>query len=151
MKKLKFSVHIHAPREHVWETMLSPLTYQAWTAAFCEGSYFEGSWDTGQRIRFLAPNGKGMTAVIAENRTNEYISIKHLGFIDGGIEDTQSEQVRSWVPAFENYTFRDADGVTELTIDQDIADEYEKYMVETWPKALEKLKELCEANKSVGM
>jgi ADP-ribosylglycohydrolase len=38
------------------------------TCPFMEGSYFEESWNAGERIRFLAPDGTGMTSVIAENR-----------------------------------------------------------------------------------
>ena len=48
--------------------------------------------------------------------------------------------------AFENYYFHYTDGVTELRVEQDIAPEYEQYMQDTWPLALQKLKALCERN-----
>ena len=60
-----FDVLIHAPPERVWRTMLFSPTYERWTSAFCEGSRYEGGWDTGQTIRFLGPNGEGMVSVIA--------------------------------------------------------------------------------------
>jgi hypothetical protein len=44
----------------------------------------------------------------------------------------------------ENYTFEESNGVTTVTIDLDTADEFEDYMNEAYPKALQKLKELCE-------
>ena len=145
MKKLLFTVMIKAPRAQVWDALLGHETYKAWTASFCEGSYFDGSWDTGKQIRFLAPNGSGMTSVIAENRTHEYISIKHLGYIKGGIDDTESELVRSWAPAFENYAFVDGAGATEVKVDVDVTPEFEQFSLDAFPKALAKLKAICES------
>ena len=59
MKSLRFATTIHAPRKAVWDAMLAPDTYRIWTAPFMEGSYYEGSWVKGARIRFLAPDGSG--------------------------------------------------------------------------------------------
>jgi hypothetical protein len=36
------------------------------------------------------------------------------------------------------------DGFTRLSVDVDNIEEMEKYMKETWPNALNKLKEICE-------
>lgn len=102
MKTLHFTTLIHASREAVWNVMFAPETYKIWTAEFSEGSYFEGSWAKGERIRFLSPDGCGMTSVIAENRPHEFLSIRHLGIIKDGVEDTESEEARSWAPAYEN-------------------------------------------------
>ncbi len=55
-----FDIFIHAPPRQVWATMLQSPTYERWTAAFCEGSRFEGSWDEGQTMRFLGPDGLGI-------------------------------------------------------------------------------------------
>ena len=150
MKRLHFAITIDAPREAVWEAMLAPATYRLWTAEFAEGSYFEGSWGKGKRIRFLAPDGGGITSVIAENRPHEFISIKHLGYIKDGIEDTDSEAVRTWAPSFENYSFSDAGSSTTLEVDMDATPEFEDYLTKTWPKALSKLKEICQARSSVS-
>ena len=126
MTTLHFAIVIRAPRGTVWDVMLAPATYTEWTAEFMEGSYFEGSWEQGSRIRFLAPDGNGMVAVIAENRPHQFLSIKQLGYVKDGIEDTESEMVTSWAPAFENYTLRDADGATELAVDLDVTPEFEE-------------------------
>jgi hypothetical protein len=148
VKKIQFSARIAAPRPLVWDTLLGPETYRDWTSAFEEGSYYEGSWDEGQKIRFMAPDGKGMVARVAKNRLHEFLSLQHLGFIKDGVEDTESEAVRAWAPAYENYTFRDTGGATELTIDLDVTPDFEGYMLKTWPKALARLKDLCEAPRS---
>lgn len=146
MKTLHYSTIINAPRKRVWETMLGPETFKAWTAEFAEGSYFEGAWDEGQKIRFLIPDGSGMTSMIAANRPYEFVSIKHLGIVKDGVDDTESEAARSWSPACENYTFSDVGTSTGLKIDVEVTPEFEAYMENTWPKALAKLKTLCEGH-----
>jgi ligand-binding SRPBCC domain-containing protein len=54
MKTLNFSININAPKENVWHKMLNPESFRVWTAEFCEGSYFEGSWIKGEKITPLA-------------------------------------------------------------------------------------------------
>jgi len=144
MKVLEFKTLIAAPVEEVWRTMLDSESYQQWTAPFTEGSYYEGSWAEGERIRFLAPSGEGMCAVIAAYRPHELIRIKHIGIVKDGVEDTTSEQVRSWAPAYETYRFAAVDGGTEVTIEQEVAPEHEHLMTDVWPRALAVLKALCE-------
>ena len=144
MKKLHFSIVIRATRDQVWHGLLDDRTYRIWTAPFCEGSHFQGSWAQGQRIRFLTPTGDGMFSMIAQNRPGEFLSIQHLGSIVNGVEDTESEQARMWVSGFENYTLATVAGGTELRIDLDTPPEYEQFMRDTWPKALEALRGVCE-------
>jgi hypothetical protein len=102
-KKMRFSTQIQAPRRRVWELMLAPDSYRTWTSPFMEGSYYEGSWDAGQRLRFLTPGAKmGMVAEVAENRPGEFVSLKHIGQVKDGVEDFDSAEVRAWAPAYEN-------------------------------------------------
>jgi uncharacterized protein YndB with AHSA1/START domain len=144
-RKMNFSTVINAPRRQVWEWMLAPETYKEWTSPFMEGSYYEGSWDKGQRVRFLTPGGKeGMVAEVAENQPGEFVSLKHLGAIKDGQEDFDSPDVKAWAPAFENYRFVDKGNGTELQVEMDVMPAYEDFMREAWPKALARLKALCE-------
>jgi uncharacterized protein YndB with AHSA1/START domain len=143
-KTLTFTVLIQAPRRLVWETMIDAEGYKAWTAAFMAGCYFSGSWEKGEKILFLAPSGDGMAAVIEENRPYEHISIRHVGEVSAGVEDTTSVKVAAWAPAYEKYSYTYADGGTEVTVSLDTAAEYETYMLETYPRALGLLKALCE-------
>lgn len=144
MKRVQFATHIQASPAVVWETLIQQESFCIWTSAFMEGSYYEGSWEQGQPIRFLSPGGNGVSSVIAENRPHEWISIKHIGEIKAGVEDTTSEAVRAWAPCFENYAFVPSGDGTELKAEMDVLPEYEAFMQEAWPKALAKLKELCE-------
>lgn len=150
MQKLHTSIQIQAPREKVWETMLGDKTYRQWTTAFNEGSYYVGNWEEGSEIRFLGPDPEdkekegGMFSRVKENRQHEFISIEHLGIIKNGVVDTTSDEVKQWTPSFENYTFRDKDGGTEVSVDMDVHDDYKAMFEDMWPKALLRLKELAE-------
>lgn len=151
MKKiLTFAAAIAAPKAVVWETMLGGETYGEWTSPFCEGSYYEGSWDQGSRICFMTPGGDGMVAEIAANRPFEHVSIRHLGEIRDGVEDTTSEQVRAWAPAYENYSLAATEDGTEVTVELETLPEYEQFLAETYPKALEILRKLCEARQGTA-
>lgn len=132
--------------------LISADTYKDWTSVFNEGgSTFQGNWEKGSKMLFIGPDPEtgvegGMVSIIAENIPNEFISIKHIGIWNNGEEDTTSEEAKKWAPAFENYTFKEEDGVTEVQVDLDMMDEYVEMFEEMWPKSLERLKELCEGD-----
>lgn len=150
MQRLRFTTTINAPKEKVWKTMLEDATYRQWASAFSEGSHFEGSWEKGSEIRFLGPDPEtgelgGMYSRIHDNRLYEFVSIQHLGLILNGQVDTTSDEVKRWTPAFENYTFTETSGGTELLVEMDTNEEYAGMFQELWPQALQKLKALAEA------
>lgn len=146
---MHFEIVIQAAVPKVWEAMLTQETYREWTSVFEPTSCYEGSWDKGSKIKFLSADGSGMVSEIAENIPYTFISIKHLGVIKNGVEDTISDAVKQWTPAFENYTFTEKGLETLLVIDTEMPSTPEaKAMKEMfdgmWPKALLKLKEICE-------
>lgn len=148
MKKLHFSVVINASKEKVWDTMLPDATYREWTSVFNPGgSYYKGDWSEGSKMLFIGPDEKGalggMVSMIDKNIPHEFLSIKHVGELRGDVEDTTSPSVLKWSGAFENYTFKEINGGTELGIDINVVEEFEGYMNDTWPAALEKLKGMC--------
>ncbi len=148
MSKLNFSIVIDAPISKVWDTMLEDKTYRIWTEEFTPSSHYIGNWNQGSKILFLGPSndGKlaGMVSRIKENKLHKYISIEHLGEVHDGVEDTTSDRVKVWAGALENYTFIDKNGKTELVVDMDINEEFVEMFEGMWPKALKKLKSLCE-------
>ncbi len=143
---LHFAVSIRAPRSKVWSAMLAPETFKQWTAPFMPGSYYEGSWEKGGKIRFLTPQGEGMTAVIAESRPPELVSIEHVGLVKNFVDDTESAEAKAMAPLYENYSLFESNGVTELHIDVDSFPAYDDMFRETWPKALAELKRICESS-----
>ncbi|MES3031300.1 MAG: SRPBCC domain-containing protein [Patescibacteria group bacterium] len=150
MTTLHFSIFINAPREKVWHAMLDDASYREWTKPFNPGSYFEGNWEAGSAMKFLGcddngkPNAGGMYSMVRVNRPHEFISIEHVGMIQDGVIDTTSDMVKKWTPSFENYTFIEKDGGTEVKVDVDIVDEMKDEFNGMWPKALEILKVVAE-------
>jgi hypothetical protein len=85
-----------------------------------------------------------MVSKVAVNKPNEYMSFQHFGEIKNGVEDRSSDKVKEWAGARENYTLKETNGITELTVDMDVTHEYRDMFVEMWTKALEKVKTLSE-------
>ncbi|CAM1340918.1 SRPBCC domain-containing protein [Tenacibaculum aestuarii] len=151
MKKLQFKKDINASAEKVYNTMLgidTIETYQQWTAEFNPTSTYEGSWEKGSKIYFVGTdeNGKkgGMVSEIVDNIPFQFISIRHNGILDGENEITEGAEIEKWAGSLENYSFQEHNGVTTVTIDCDVADDYLDYFNSTWDKALNKLKEISE-------
>jgi len=151
MKKLQFTISINAPVTRVYDCMLginSKSTYEQWTSLFNPTSTYEGNWDKGNKILFVGVDEKGekggMVSRIAENIPNRFVSIQHYGLLKADREITEGPEVEKWANGFENYTFKENNGTTTLTVDLDIAEDFLDYMNQTYPKALGKLKEICE-------
>ena len=160
MKKLQFKVSINAPADRIYDVMLginNKSTYEEWTSLFNPTSTYEGSWDKGSKILFIGVDEKGekggMVSRIAENIPHQFVSIQHYGLLKADQEITEGPEVEKWANGFENYTFEENNartddpverGTTTVTVDLDTTDDFVDYMNQTYPKALDKLKELCE-------
>lgn len=144
MKRLQFSIKIKAPREEVWDVLWNDATYKKWTSVFSEGSYAETDWKEGSKVLFLSSDGNGMFSTIAKKIPNEFMSFKHLGVVKEGKEQPADEETKNWSGALEDYTLKEANGVTEVSVKMDVTEDFQDYFNETFPKALEKVKELSE-------
>ena len=147
--KMHVEIEINADAEKVYRTMLGHQTYSEWTSPFNPASRYEGSWEKGSGIRFIGEDEKGnqggMVSRIRENIPNRYVSIEHLGVLQGDNEITSGPEVEKWAGGLEDYTFEEHNGKTLVKVDVDVIDEFEAYFKDTWPKALNKLKELSES------
>ena len=123
-------------------------TYEKWTALFNPTSIYEGSWNKGEKIIFVGTdeNGEkgGMVSEIAENIPNRFVSIRHYGILKDGKEINTGEEVEKWAGGLENYTFEEKNGSTSVRIELDAVEEFGDYFGQVYPKALDKLKEVCE-------
>ncbi len=148
METLHFEITINAKAEKVYTNMLDAKNWNEWTALFNPTSTYKGRWDKGSKILFLGTdsdgNVGGMVSRIKENIPNKFVSIEHLGIVQGDKEITSGPEVEGWAGAMENYTFSENNGRTLLAVNLDANQAFMEYFTDTWPKALDKLKEICE-------
>jgi hypothetical protein len=151
MTKLQFKVSIDAHVDKIFDCMLglsSKSTYEQWTALFNPTSTYEGNWEKGNKMLFIGVDEKGekggMVSRIVENIPNQFVSIQHYGLVTAGKEITEGAEVEKWANGLENYSFEESNGVVIITVNLDTSEEFIDYMNESYPKALDKLKEICE-------
>jgi uncharacterized protein YndB with AHSA1/START domain len=153
LETLNFEILIDAKPEKVYDIMFDEGHYREWTAEFSPSSRYEGSWKKGSKILFLGEdqdgNTGGMVSRIKENIPNQFVSIEHLGMIQNDREITSGPEVEGWAGALENYTFTGVNNKTLLSVEMDANQQFKSYFLETWPKALDKLKRICENNQSL--
>src|SRR4051812_30230703 len=114
MEKINFSTSINAPKDKVWRTLWEDASYRKWTSFFMEGSCAVTDWKEGSKILFVDGKGNGMVSQIESSNPYDYMSFKHLGVVKNGVEDTESEAVKAWAGAQENYTLKETNGTTTL-------------------------------------
>lgn len=151
MEKIQFKKDIKSSAQNVFETMLGLKnieTYEQWTAEFNPTSTYEGQWKKGAKMYFVGTDEKGnrggMVSEIADMIPSKFVSIRHYGMLDGDTEITEGEQVEKWAGGLENYSFHESNGITTVTVEMDITEDYMDYFNTTWPKALDKLKSITE-------
>ena len=151
MTKTQFEVSIDAPVAKVYDMMLGiteKSTYEHWTTVFNPTSTYEGNWSKGGKMLFVGVDDKGekggMVSEVVENIPNCFVSVRHYGLVKADAEVTEGPEVEKWANGFENYTFEETNGTTKVTVDLDTTEDFLDYMNTNFPKALQKLKELCE-------
>jgi len=149
MEELSFEILIKADPLKVHRLMLEDKTYREWTSAFNPDSNYSGSWEKDSKIIFKGSDDKGntggMVSRIDENLPGKIISIEHLGILSGDEEITSGPEVEGWKGAKEIYEFEESNRNTILRVRMDSNQEFKEYFAETWPKALAKLKSICES------
>ncbi len=151
MEKLQYKISINASAVKVYDYMLgisNKSTYEQWTSIFNPTCTYEGTWEKGSKMLFIGvdENGAkgGMVSKIVENMPNQFVSIQHYGLVQADKEITEGPEVEKWANGLENYTFEENNGATNIIVDLDMTEEFIAYMNENYPKALDKLKEICE-------
>jgi len=146
---MHFEIKINAGAEDVYRTMIDKKKYSEWTSVFNPKAHFEGSWERGSKILFLGTDKDGteggMIGRIRENIPGRFISLEYVGVVEKGKEILSGSKVDAWSGALENYTFSEDNSQTVLKIDVDVAGEWKSYFENVWPKALDKLRSICEA------
>lgn len=145
---LKFEITINADVHTVYSVMLDEKYYSEWTSIFNPTSRFEGSWEKGSKILFIGEDqdggAGGMVSRIKENLRDKIVTIEHYGIFKNGEEIITGPEVEKWAGSIEEYSFKEETGRTILTVEMKGLMEYRSYFEEHWPKALIKLKTMCE-------
>lgn len=142
MKQLTFSVQIAATNDDVWKTLWNNSTFRQWAGIIDPGTYMVGELSEGAKVQFISSeNGYGVTSKVEKLDVGNYLLLRHQ-------RDTQDrgekEREDEWTGGTESYTLREADGITTLTASFDVPDDLESIFMDSYPKALQKVKELAE-------
>jgi len=144
IQKLVFSVEIEANANVIWNKMWNKETYTQWVTPFCEGTYFTGEIELGNRIHFIAPSFDGMYSDVFYLIPNELVIFKHIGNLKNLEEQPIDEESEKWTGCFEVYKLKEKEGKTSVSAEIDCMPEYINYMNEKFPLALQELKKVSE-------
>lgn len=142
-KTLKFSIIIEANKSTVWKTMFTKESYPKWAAVFCGGSEAVTNWEEGSEVEFTSPDGDGMFGIIEQKVENQKMVFQHLGVLRKG-QKMDNDESALWRGARESYALKEENENTTVQVSMDTTEALEKYFNETFPKALEKIKQLSE-------
>ena len=149
LKKISFSTNIKAPKAKVWNALWDDENYKTWTTAFAEGSHAVTDWQEGSKVLFLDGKGDGMYCTIAKKVNNKFISFKFNGEVKNHVELPVDEKNSDWVNGSENYTLKEADGITTLDVEITVTDGMLDYFNKTFPVALEIAKKIAESKTQI--
>lgn len=114
MERLEFKTQIAADKKKVWDTMLQPETYKQWVNVSWPGSYYEGTWEKDEKLRFISPGQGGTLAKLIEQKPYQDILAEQIAVINpDGSEDRDSDIAKGWIGTTERYTFAEKNGKTE--------------------------------------
>ncbi|PWN67495.1 ATPase [Chryseobacterium oncorhynchi] len=139
MEILSYEIEINAEPEKVWSVLWGDITYRQWSTAFAEGSFYEGTLEENNIIKFFDPKHNGMYSRIEKIIPNEEIKFLHLGEIYDGIEVPQN-----WGDATETYFLEENENGTLLRTEIHSPEEFKAFFEEKFPKAQMIIKHLSE-------
>src|SRR5688572_26785286 len=98
MEHLEYEVVISAPAKKVWDTMLQKESYKEWVGKGWPGSFYEGKWEQGEKIRFTGAEGGGTLAEFVEVKPYKGILARHIAVLGAdGTEDRTSDMAKGWI------------------------------------------------------
>lgn len=144
MNRREFSVDIEADKATIWKALWEENSYRDWTSVFFEGSHLVAdSWEEGNHVHFLGPDGSGIYSRIDKHFPNQIIRFKHIGLVENGKELPLNDEVKKWSGATEIYRIVEGKKLNTLVVEIDIMDEHLESMTNAFSKALEKVKNNC--------
>jgi len=144
MKTLIFEIEIQSNVEKIWKSLWDKDYYTQWTKPFTEGCYYETTtFSEGNHIKFLSPSGDGMLSKIVSLKPQEFVAFEHLGMIMNGKESSFKAENDNH-QYLETYHLLQNENTVILTVKVDTLEPWEDMMNQSFPKALQIVKELSE-------
>ena len=144
INRLKFSIDIKAEKATIWKALWNESSYREWASVFFEGSYaVTDDWKEGSKVHFLAPDQSGIYSIIEKHIPNNIIQFKHIGNVVKGKEQPIDNETKKWSGATEIYKLTERKDTNTLAVEIDVMDEHLEFMTNTFPQALEKVKDNC--------
>lgn len=149
MQTAYYSIIIENSPTKVYELMLDHDSYRKWTKPFSPTSDLRGDWTEKSKMLFTSKDKDGfeagMIAVVDANIPGEIVVIRHVGMFDQNGEYNEGKMVDEWKNSLEVYRFKNLNGKTNLICSVELSDQTDPHMFDqTWPEALNLLKEICE-------
>lgn len=144
MEIFNYEILIDASPEKVWQVLWDAKSYTQWTQYFSPSSTMHSDWTINGRTVFLDASGAGMVSTISQLEKFKLVFFKHLGLIQDGIEDLDSDEVKKWKGALEKYFLDDLNGKTKLRVELETTKDYLEMMDTAFKKGFEQVKQLAE-------
>ena len=128
MEILNYEILINASPHKVWRILWDPDTYTQWKQYFAPGSSMHSDWQVNGQTVFLDANGDGMISPITELEEFKRVTFQHLGMLEDGIEDLDSESVKKWSGVLEKYVLKDLNGSTKLGVELETSKQHVELM-----------------------
>lgn len=141
MNQLQFSVEIHTPKQHVWNTLWQDVTFRDWAGIVDPGTHMVGELKEGSEVQFISANGYGVTSLIEKLTPGKFLLLRHSADTQDSGANTRKKQ---WSGGTESYRLSEKDGITTLVAAFDVPTELEAIFNESYPKALARVKALAE-------
>lgn len=149
LTKLNKSIDIRASRERIWQVLTGQEEFRDWASAFMPGSYYEGTWNVGDTLRFLGPSPDGsvggMITKVVEHTPGEHILCLHYGGVQDGKDVFSGPEFEEWIGSTEEYRLTGGPDVHTLAISNDVPESFVSMFSTSWEQALARIKELAEA------
>jgi hypothetical protein len=144
INKLEFSIDIKAEKTTIWKALWDESSYRKWASVFFEGSYaVTDNWEEDTKVHFLAPDQSGVYSIIEKHIPNKIIQFKHIGNVVGGKEQPIDDETKKWSGASEIYALTEGKDTITLAVEIVVLNEHLEFMTNTFPHALEKIKNNC--------
>lgn len=141
MQEIQFTIEINAPKEKVWQVLWQDEMLREWMDFIDSGTYMTGELKEGSIVQFNSAEGYGVTSMVTELVPNEFVLFKHQADTKKDGESSRDDQ---WTGGAESYRLTGAGDVTTLVMKFDVPLELRDIMLVSYPKALNKIKELSE-------